>query len=121
MNNNRLIAYKEKIINKISNFFKKIFFRKKNNVKAIGNSNNCNNNDKENFIENIVIKENEEEKRLKNIKFRYDNGEIDEKDILEEDIDKLIEMYKKEIEELNADTEKRKKHISQMLKEIKAS
>ena len=44
--------------------------------------------------------------------------EVDE-DISDEDIDKLIKMYEKETEELNADTEKRKIHIAQMLKELK--
>ena len=47
------------------------------------------------------------------------NGEIDEVDISEEDVEKLCELYKKETEELNADTERRKNHIAQMLKELK--
>ena len=37
----------------------------------------------------------------------------------EEDVEKLCELYKKETEELNADTERRKNHIAQMLKELK--
>ena len=45
----------------------------------------------------------------------------DEEDISDEDMDKLIEMYEKETEELNIDTERRKKHITQMLKELKYS
>ena len=41
-------------------------------------------------------------------------------DILsEEEIDKLCDLYKKETEKLNIDTEKRKNHIVQMLKELK--
>ena len=47
------------------------------------------------------------------------NGEMDEEDISEEDVEKLCELYKKETEELNADTERRKNHIAQMLKELK--
>ena len=53
------------------------------------------------------------------LKLQYDNGEIDEEDISEEDIDKLVALYKKETEELNGDTLKRKKHIEKMLKEMK--
>ena len=97
----------------------------------------------ENFAENTVIKENEEirrlkelrlqaeqrlkqlqiqeEIRLKNLKLQYDNGEIDEEDISSEDMDKLTKMYENETEMLNADTERRKNHISQMLKELKYS
>lgn len=75
--------------------------------------------DKDSFIENIVIKENEEEKRLKSLQLQYDNGEIDEEEISDDDMKKLIALYKKETEELNADTEKRKIHIAYMLKELK--
>ena len=52
---------------------------------------------------------------------QYDNGEIDEEDISDEDMNKLIEMYERETEELNDETEKIKIHISQMLKELKHS
>ena len=122
MKNNKLITYKENIFTKISNFFKKIFFRKK---EVFAESNDevpiYNNQYKENFIENIAIKEDEEEKRLKILQLQYDNGEIDEEDISDEDMDKLIVIYEKETEKLNADTEMRKKHIALMLKELKCS
>ena len=42
-------------------------------------------------------------------------------DISSEDMDKLIKMYENETEMLNADTERRKNHISQMLKKLKYS
>lgn len=122
MKNNKLITYKENIFTKISNFFKKLFSReKKSNLENINKKIISNNKNKKNFIENILIKENEEEKRLKNLQMQYDNGEIDEDDILDEDMNKLIEMYEKETKELNEDTERRKVHISKMLKELKVS
>ena len=37
----------------------------------------------------------------------------------DEDVDKLCKLYEKETDELNADTERRKNHIAQMLKELK--
>lgn len=122
MKNNKLITYKQSIFTKISNFFKKLFFKEKNEVLQESNEQTIQNKQpKEYFIENITIKADEEEKRLKNLQLQYDNGEIDEEDISEEDMDKLIEMYEKETEKLNADTEMRKKHIAQMLKELKCS
>lgn len=122
MKNNKLMTYKENIFTKISNFFKNLFFRnKKMVIKDIDEKIICDNSKKEYFIEKIAIKENEEEKRLKILQLQYDNGEIDEKNISEEDMDKLIEMYENETEKLNADTEMRKKHIAQMLKELKSS
>ena len=122
MMNNKLIPYKESIFTKISNFFKKLFSRKKEYIEESADEKSIYNiQQKENFVENIVIKENEEEKRLKELKLQYDNGEIDEEDISEEDMDKIIEMYQKETEELNDETEKIKIHISQMLRELKKS
>ena len=53
------------------------------------------------------------------LKQQYEQGEIDEEDISDEDIDKLCKLYEKETDELNADTERRKNHIVQMLKELK--
>ena len=122
MKNNKLVPYKENIFTKISNFFKKLFFRKKKEMsKSIDEFPVYNNQCKEHFINTILIKEDEEEKRLTTLQLQYDNGEIDEDDIAEEDMDKLIEMYEKETNELNADTEIRKYHIAQMLRELKHS
>ena len=120
MKNNKLIKHKENIFIKMFNFIKKIFFVKKESVgenvieKIVSN-------EKENdsFFENIQFKKDGEEIRLMKLKLQYDNGEIEEEDILEEDINKLVALYKKETEELNEDTLKRKKHIEKMLKEMK--
>lgn len=120
MKNNKLIKYKENIFIKIFKFFKQIFSMKSTSAtenmteKLIKNKGNS-----VNFFENIQIRQNEEEIRLKNLQLQYDNGEIDEEDISDEDMDKLIEMYEKETEELNRETENIKIHISQMLKELK--
>jgi len=120
MMNNKLIPYKENIFTKILNFFKKILFRRKEYiVERVDEKSIYNIQHKENFVRNIVIKENEEEKRLKKLILQYDKGELEENDISDEDIDKLIALYKKETEELNKDTLKRKIHIEKMLREIK--
>lgn len=112
MKNNKMIIYKKSIFRKIGDFFKKIFSKKE----VLQYSNNEKN---DNFIKNIQIKENKEELRLLQLKQQYENGEIDEEDMLDEDIDKLCKLYEKETDELNADTERRKNHIAQMLKELK--
>lgn len=117
MKNNKLIIYKKSIFRKISDFFKKIFSKKK----VLQKEDIIVVNDKKNdsFIKNIQIKENKEELRLLQLKQQYENGEIDEEDMSDEDIDKLCKLYEKETDELNADTERRKNHIAQMLKELK--
>ena len=122
MKNNKLIEYKENIFIKIFKFFKQIFSRK--NISATENMTEKlikNEGQHVNFFENIQIKENEEEKRLKELQLQYDNGEIDEDNLSEEEIDKLVILYEKETKELNTDTERRKNHIAQMLKELKSS
>lgn len=120
MKNNKLIPYKENIFAKISNFFRKIFSRKKEDIEEMNNEKSIYNiKQKENFVENILIKENKEEKRLKTLQLQYDNGEIDEEDISDEDMEKLIEMYEKETEKLNKETENIKIHLSHMLKKLK--
>lgn len=120
MRNNKLILYKENIFTKIASFLRKLFFRKKENIpESIDEKSLYNNQHKDSFIKNILIKENQEDIRLKNLQLQYDNGEIDEVDISDEDMEKLIEMYEKETEELNRETENIKIHISQMLKELK--
>lgn len=121
MKNNKLIVYKESIFNKISRFFKKIFNIDRKNEEQSISDNTTNTLQKSEFIYNIAIKENEEDKRLKELQLKYENGEVDEDELLDEDIDKLIEMYKKETDKLNLDTKKRKEHIVKMLNELKAS
>lgn len=115
MKNNKLIVYKKSIFRKISEFFKKIFSKKEVLPKEVIITNEKNNN----FLENIQIKEDKEKIRLIQLKQQYENGEIDEEEISDEDVDKICELYKKETDELNADTERRKNHIAQMLKELK--
>ena len=115
MKNNKLIVYKKSIFRKISEFFKKIFSKKEVLPKEVIITNEKDNN----FLENIQIKEDKEELRLIQLKQQYENGEIDEEEISDEDVDKLCELYKKETDELNSDTERRKNNIAQMLKELK--
>lgn len=107
--NKELIEYHETMFSKIKKFFKRFLFRKKekNIVNEIKHNNN--------FLEKIIINESTEEKRLRQLKKLYDVGDVKERDITNEDIDKLIEMYDKEIEELREDTEKRKNNIKQII------
>lgn len=107
--NKELIEYHGTMFSKIKKFFKRFLFRKKE--KNIVNEIKRN----DNFLEKIIVNESTEEKRLKQLKKLYDDGELKEKDITNEDIDKLIEMYDKEIEELRENTEKRKNNIKQII------
>ena len=115
MKNNKLIIYKNNIFIKIAEFFKKFFSRKK--ILQSKNE-NISNDTRDSFIESIQIKKDKEKLRLCRLKQQYDNGEIDEDDIPDEDVEKIVELYEKETEKLKADTEKIKNHIRQMLKQL---
>ncbi len=115
MKNNKLIIYKNNIFTKIAEFFKKIFSKKK--ILQSKNE-NISNDIRDSFIESIQIKKDKEKLRLCKLKQQYDNGEIDEDDIPDEDVEKLVELYEEETDKLKADTEKIKNHIRQMLKQL---
>lgn len=117
--NNKMIEYKENIFTKILNFFKRIFKKDISPTENIIEKTIENEKKNNEFFENIYIKQNEEEMRLKKLQLQYDNGEIDEDDLSEEDVNKIIKLYEEETEQLNQDTFRRKIHIQNMLKELK--
>lgn len=99
--NKALIPHTQTIFSRMKKLLRK-FFKEKEEI--IINEKR----EKKDFWENIRVNENEEEERLKRLKKLYDNRELKEKNISNEDIDKLIKMYDKEIEELRFDTTRRK-------------
>lgn len=120
MKNNKLIVYKENILVKIRNFIKRLMGKNKVSSDKEFNENQSISNITSNvFFENIQIKDNSEERKIKSLQIQYDNGEIDEDDLSEDDVNKIIKLYEEETEQLNQDTLQRKIHIQNMLKELK--
>lgn len=76
-------------------------------------------NREDDFLNRIQIKKSEDEIKIRKLQVLYDNGEIDEDELSEDEIEKLIDLYESETEKLNADTERRKVHIQNMLNELK--
>lgn len=98
-----LVSYRETIFSKIKKSLKKFWKSEKEetiNEKREGI-------EKTDFFRNLKVNENREEERLKRLKKLYDNRELEEKNISNEDIDELIKMYDAEIEELRLDTARR--------------
>lgn len=103
--NKDLVIHKENIFTKIRNFFLKAF--RKNTE---GNEKRCKNNVSNNnsgFMNNIIIKD-AEEQRIVQLQQDYKDGRISEQDILKEDYEKLIELYKKQNSELKHTIESKK-------------
>lgn len=121
MKNNKLIEYKNNIWNKISRFFKRIFSKRKQQEQCIDSNlpKNSYLNREDDFLNRIQIKKSEDEIKIRKLQVLYDNGEIDEDELSEDEIEKLIDLYESETEKLNADTERRKVHIQNMLNELK--
>lgn len=76
---------------------------------------------KESFLQSIRVEPDKERLRLLELKRKYDNGEILELDISEEDIMKIAGLYEEEINSIEAETNKAKIRIKRMLKELKNS
>ena len=96
MKNNKLIKHKENIFIKMFNFIKKIFFVKKESVgEKVIERIVADEKENDSFFENIQLKKDSEEIRLMKLKLQYDNGEIDEEDISEEDIEDFYQSGRK--------------------------
>jgi hypothetical protein len=123
-NNNELVVYRPNIFIRIKNFFRNIFMKNRNENIELP-IHNVDAKRQNNFREEIVIKEDKEKIRIEKLMRQYDAGEIVEEDISDEDMEKLIELYNQETEELNletelldADTNRRKANIEKIIKSL---
>ena len=123
MNNNE--NQKKSILNKFISFLKRLFTRKNNNNLLVEGQITEKTKDSyvetKNLKEQITILRDIERERLLNLREQWENGEIEEEEIAEEDIDKLIEIYNAETEKIEQETEQIKQDIAKMLKELKES
>ena len=76
-------------------------------------------NNRESFLESIKYSQDKELIRLMELKRKYDNEEITEEDISEEDAEKLLRLYEIEIENIKKDTNNAKERIKKELAELK--
>ena len=74
---------------------------------------------RENFFYKIKVEQDEELLRLLKLKQKFDNGDISEDDISEDDARRVIKLYEQEINNLNVDIEKSKNRIKHKLNELK--
>lgn len=122
MNNNGLIEYKENFITKIRNFFFKLFKKNKIIQDQPQEQTNVNiQNNKANFAETIAIKKDEEKEKLMQLQRDYKDGNILEDDIPHDEKEKLVELYKKQNEEMKNKIELEQKEIRKLLDSLKAS
>ena len=114
-----IIEYKESFIFKIKKFFKKLFCVKENIQEDTNKK--INNIEKNNFRENIKIKQDEEEMNIIKLQKEYKAGNIREEDMTDEEHKKLIDLYEKQNKELKEKIEIKKQKIRKQLDDLKAS
>lgn len=90
-----------RIKNFIINLFKKKEMKKEEDILS----------NKNDFKKRIIIEGDKEKARLLNLQQKFENGNILEEDINEEDFIKLHELYDEQIEAINKETEMYKKRI----------
>lgn len=94
-----IIEYKESFLSKIKIFFRNLFVKKEvkqDNVEIKTTHNIV----KNKFKENVEIKQDEETMKIINLQKEYKAGNIKEEDMTDDEHKKLIELYKKQNEEL---------------------
>ena len=104
---------------KIKKFFIKLFNKSKVNQTIVEeNADNINRIDSDNsFRENIKKIENEETKLLK-LQEQFKRGEVEEKDLTEEQINALCKLYYKQIKALRKSNKIRKEKLLEYRKNI---
>ena len=104
---------------KIKNFFIKLFNKSKGNQTIVEeNADNINRVDSDNsFRENIKKIENEETKLLK-LQEQFKRGEVEEKDLTEEQINALCKLYHKQIKALRKSNKIRREKLLEYRKNI---
>lgn len=69
----------------------------------------------------ISIPKDVEKERILSLRSKWENGEIDESEISDEDINAIVEIYNAETEKLKQETEQIKQNIAKILKKLKES
>ena len=107
---------KKGIFNKIKMFLMKLFRKSKKDLK--GDSSKIDKNTKkESFVNSIKIEESEE-KELLRLQEQYRKGKIKEEDLSKEQIDKLCDLYDRQIENLQKEINIRKQEILEYVKKM---
>lgn len=73
------------------------------------------------FKEQLKVKEDTEKNRLLCLRQQWENGEIEEEDISENDVDAIVAIYNAETEKIEQETELIKQDIAKMLNKLKES
>lgn len=98
MEQDRLINYNNGFIGKITKLFNKFFSKKKQNkVLLLPETTQTSNSE---MMKEIIIPLDKERERIRKLQCKFQNREIEEKDISKEDLKKLKKLYNTQINDL---------------------
>ena len=114
-----MVEYNDNFISKIRKFFSNLFKKqpKKEVVEVTEEKNKIDKKDK--FQEEIRVKKDKDEIKILNLQKKYKSGEIKEEEILDDDRQKLIELYKKQNKELKEKIILKRENIRKKLAYLK--
>lgn len=117
--NNSLIGTKEdSIFIKIKKFFKRIFLKKEvKSINVVEDQEICSSKEKENFKKDIRKIEDENIKLLK-LQKQYIDGQVKEEELSKEQVNKLCELFDKQILNLKKSNEILEKRILEYKKRL---
>ncbi len=105
-NSNELTVVKENILDKIKNFFKRLFSKKEEEKVEIAETKKENS-----FINSVKIEEDSEEKRLLKLQSLIVEDVITEEELPKEDVKALHELYDRQILELKREIDEYREKI----------
>ena len=100
MEENSLIIYNNGIIGKVKRLFKNLFSKRKRNKMLLLPE--AKSTVKKEIKEEIIIPLDKERERIRKLQLKFQNQEIEEKDISVEDIEKLKKLYNTQIKDLKS-------------------
>lgn len=109
---------KESIIYKIKMFFKTLLSKQNKNNSNLNNKNNTITKRKESSFKEDIKRIEDDETKLLKLQQQYKNGEIEEKDLTEEQIIELSKLYHRQIRDLRKSNKMRKQKILEYRKKM---
>ena len=117
--NRKMIVYKENIFTRIKEFFMNIFNKNKqiNKIENLEEKNVLNN--ENNFKDTIMVQQDTEEQQLLKLQREYKQGKIKEEDMTDNEHQSLIELYKKQNNDLKGKIDIKRQVLRKKLNDIK--
>lgn len=114
MNHKEIIEYKKSVFSRIKDAILALF-KKNKNSENIDKKKFAYVEKSDNLLSDLALDEIKEKERIIHLKLLYDNGQLTEENISDEDADKIVKLYEEETKILQEDTKRRLKNIENII------